>query len=82
MLEVGSHARSDTRQVERVRRTREARRLPASEATAGPLIAVGAAMAVALFIAHRAEMRVVGALGVRIGFPMALRPSRGNHVIE
>jgi len=38
----------------------------------GSLLAVvGAAMAVAHVIAHLAEMRMVGALDVVIGFPMA-----------
>ncbi|MDN4519674.1 hypothetical protein QYF68_17915 [Mycolicibacterium austroafricanum] len=36
------------------------------------LVVVGSAMAVAHLIAHLASMRVVGALDLLIGFPMAV----------
>lgn len=59
-------------QVEHLRRIREPRRWASFRRALGWLLAVvGAAMAVAHLIAHLAEMRVVGALDVLIGFPMA-----------
>lgn len=53
-------ARGDTRQVARLRR-----------AGGSLLVLVGSAMAVAHLIAHLANMRVVGAMDLLIGFPMA-----------
>ena len=65
-------ARGDTRQVGRLRRNRDPRLWARLRRVARSLLVlVGVAMAVAHLIAHFADMRVVGAMDLLIGFPMA-----------
>lgn len=65
-------ARGDTYQARRRPAIRGPRRWSRFRRAVGSVfVVVGSAMAVAHLIAHLASMRVVGALDVLIGFPMA-----------
>ncbi|KMO83322.1 hypothetical protein MCHLDSM_00518 [Mycolicibacterium chlorophenolicum] len=66
-------APGDTYQAGSRRLNRNSRRWARFRRAVGSvLVVVGSAMAVAHLIAHLASMRVVGALDLLIGFPMAV----------